>query len=117
MKSFKEMAEHYQKEINEGAKLKKKKTWVPDENGKLKKVLKKMCVNTEGSKAAGYKVVDGKKCEKMNPSEIKDKSRAARKAQITKSKHSTKIEKKALKVYKQKLAKGLVEPKPEDVVE
>ena len=115
MKTFKEIAMDYQIMI-EGAKLKKKKTWIPDASGKLKKVLKKMCVDTEGSAAAGYKIV-GKKCEKMNPAEIKSKSRSARKAQKTKAKHASKIEKKSLKVYKQKLAKGLVKPRPEEAIE
>jgi len=115
MKSFKEIAESYQeildveeaKKLDEGAKLKKMKKWVPDEKGNLKKVLKKMCVDGDGKKAPGYKLVDGKKCEKMSPTEIKDKKKTMKKVMKTKKKNSIKIAKKAEIIAKKREAKGL----------
>jgi len=109
MKSFKQIAEEYQDEIIEGAKLKKMKKWVPDEKGKLKRVLKKYCVDSDGQKAPGYKI-QGTKCEKMAPSEIKTKQKASKKTIKTKQKHTSKNNRRAEKILKQKVAKGLIDP-------
>jgi hypothetical protein len=113
MKTFKDLSIEYS-ELLEGAKLKKEKKWVPNEKGELKKVLKKFCVDSNGNKAQGYKLVDGKKCEKMNPAEIKKKEKSSKKAQKTKKKNSSKIEIRARKIMKKKISKGLVTP-PEEV--
>jgi len=107
MKTFKEIAEEYQHSIDEGAKLKKVKKWVPDEKGNLKKVLKKMCVDTDNKKVPGYKIVDGKKCEKMTPTEVKDKKKAMKKVLKTKKKNANKIQKRAEIITKKREAKGL----------
>jgi len=113
MKSFKEIAEEYQKDINEGVKFKKKKTWVPDEKGKLQKVIKKLCVDADGQKVPGYKV-DGKKCKKMKSSEIINKQKGARKGSKTKAKHQSKINNRADKIFKQRIKKGLVQDPNEE---
>jgi hypothetical protein len=109
MKSFKEIAEEYQKEINieEGAKLKKMKKWVPDEKGNLKKVLKKACVDTQGVRMPGYKIV-GKKCEKMSPVEIKDKKKTMKKVMKTKKKHANINAKRAEVIARKRKSKGLI---------
>jgi len=107
MKTFKQIAEEYQENIDEGAKLKKMKKWVPDEKGNLKKVLKKFCADSNGKKAPGFKIVDGKKCEKMTPAEVKDKKKVMKKVMKTKKKHANKIEKRAEIIAKKKEAKGL----------
>jgi len=107
VKTFKEIAQEYQHSIDEGAKLKKVKKWVPDEKGNLKKVLKKYCVDSDGKKAPGFKIIDGKKCEKMTPAEVKDKIKIMKKVIKTKKKHANKIEKRAEIIAKKKEAKGL----------
>jgi len=109
MKSFKEIANEYQEEIFEGAKLKKAKKWIPDEKGNLKKVLKKICADSDGNKAPGYKLVGGKKCERMSGAEIKDKKKSSKKAQKTKNKNAIRNTKKAEKILKKKITKGLVQ--------
>jgi hypothetical protein len=107
MKTFKEIAEQYQEEIVEGAKLKKAKKWVPDDKGNLKRVLKKFCVDSDGQKAAGYKIVGGKKCQKMTPDEIKLKMKTMKKVNKTKKKNASKIAKKAEIIAKKRASKGL----------
>ena len=111
MKPFKDIAEEYQEAINEAineAKFKKVKKWKPDAKGNLKKVLVKQCQNSDGGKAAGFKVVDGKKCVKMSPDEIKTKKKSMKKAGKTKMKHSGKIARKAAIIKKKKISKGLI---------
>jgi len=110
LKTFKEIAETYEIEITE-AKLVKKKTYVGDDKGNLKKVIKKYCGDGDKNKLPGYKIVDGKKCEKMKPSEIHAKQKASKKVQKTKKKHAAKIAKKSAMVKKKKIAKGLINPK------
>lgn len=107
IKSFKQITESYAELLE--VMLKKKKVWKPDEKGNLKKVIKKECHDANG-RAEGFKVV-GKKCEKMSPGEVKTKEKAMKKAQKTKIKNAGKIERRAEKIMKKKIAKGLVQPK------
>jgi hypothetical protein len=110
MKTFKELSEEY-KELIEGAKLKKKKVFKPDEKGNLKKVLKKYCADSDGSVAKGFKIVDGKQCKKMTPDEVKTKTKAMKKVMKTKKKNSTKIAKRAEMIRKKRESKGLIAKK------
>jgi hypothetical protein len=105
-KSFKEIAKKYKDYLSE-AKMKKMKKWVPDEKGNLKKVVKKFCSDSDG-KAEGYKVVDGKKCVKMSPSEIHNKKKGMKIAQKTKIKNQSKIKRRAEKIKTKKIQKGLI---------
>ena len=89
MKTFRE----YTEEIVEGAKFKKVKKFVADKQGNLKKVIKKECQDQEGNKVPGFKIVDGKKCQKMSPDDQKNKN---------------KNEKRAEKIKGKKIAKGLI---------
>ena len=102
MKTFKEFA------IEEGAKFKKVKKFVPDKAGNLKKVIKKECQDANGSKAPGYKIVDGKMCKKMTPAEQAAKRKTMKKVQKTKKKHATKNAKRAEKIKIKKIAKGII---------
>jgi hypothetical protein len=110
MKSFKEIAEDYQEKIYE-AKLVKKKTYVGDDKGNLKKVIKKYCGDADKKKLEGYKIVGGKKCEKMKPSEIHAKKKTMKKVLKTKQKHANKNAKRAEMIRNKKIAKGLISPK------
>lgn len=104
MKSFKEIAEYYQSKIDE-AKFKKKKIWKADEKGNLKKTIIKFCADSDGQKAAGYKLVDGKKCAKMTPAEIMQKKKTSKKIEKTKKKNATKNAKRAEILAKKRATK------------
>ena len=106
MKTFKEMAIECA-EFNEGAKLIKKKVFRADEKGNLKKVLKKYCGNYDGNIAKGFKIVDGKKCAKMTPEEIKNKMKSMKKVKKTKLKNASKNAKRAEMIKKKREGKGL----------
>jgi len=103
MKTFREIAESYLLEV----KFKKVKKWKADEKGNLKKVIVKQCQDSEGRKVPGFKVVDGKKCEKMSPSEIKELEKTQKKIQKTKAKHEGKNKRRAELIKKKRIAKGL----------
>lgn len=112
MKTFKELSEEYC-EMLEGAKLKKKKVFVPDDKGNLKKVLKKYCADSDGAVAKGFKI-DGKSCKKISPAEQKEKAKSSKKAQKTKKKNASKIAKRAEVIRKKRESKGLVPKKEEE---
>lgn len=107
MKSFKEIAREYQL-IDEAAKFKKEKKWSTDKNGDIKKVMKKACVDADGKKVPGYKLVDGNKCVKMTPAEIKLRQKTAKKSMKTKVRHSSQIQRRAEKIRNKKIGKGLI---------
>ena len=107
MKTFKELSEDYS-ELLESAMFKKVKKWKADANGKLVKVLVKQCQDSDGNKVPGYKVVGGKKCEKMSGSERLQKTKTAKKILKTKKRNSGKLIARAKKIMQQKIAKGLV---------
>lgn len=117
MKTFKEMSEEYS-DLLESAIFKKVKKWKPDANGKLVKVLVKQCQDADGKKVPGYKVVGGKKCEKMSGSERLQKTKTAKKVIKAKKRNSGKLAARAKKIMQQKIAKGLIDkpilPKDED---
>lgn len=110
MKTFKELSEEYKELLIEGAKLKKKKIFKPDERGNLKKVLKVYCADSDGKVAKGFKI-DGKKCSKMSPAEEKEKMKTMKKVQKTKKKNSSKLAKRAELIRKKKEGKGLIKKK------
>lgn len=112
MKTFIELSEEYV-ELLEGAKLRKKKIFKPDEKGNLKKVVKTYCADSDGAIAKGFKI-DGKKCSKISPAEAKEKMKTMKKVQKTKRKNSTKLAKRAEKIKKKREAKGLIKKKEEE---
>lgn len=106
MKSFRDIAESYQENIEE-AKFKKVKKWKANDNGELKKVIVKQCQDSEGKKVPGYKVEGGSHCKKMSPAEIKLKKKSVKKSLKTKKKHAGKIKVRAAKIAKKRAARGL----------
>ena len=106
MKTFREIAEQYQEQIEE-AKFKKVKKWKADEKGNLKKILVKQCQDSNGQKAAGFKLVDGKKCVKISGAEKQKMKKTQKKIQRTKVKHTNKNSRRREKIQKKRAAKGL----------
>ncbi len=111
MKTFKELSQEQNDlmidiSVSE-AKFKKVKKWKADKKGNLKKVLVKQCQDSDGKKVAGYKVVGGKKCEKISPAELQTMKKTQKKIQKTKTKHSGKNKRRAELIQKKREAKGL----------
>ena len=106
MKTFKDIANQYQEQINE-AKFKKVKKWKADKKGNLKKVIVKQCQDSEGKKAPGFKLVGGKKCEKIGGAEKQQMKKTQKKVQRTKAKHTGKNSRRREKIQKKRAAKGL----------
>jgi hypothetical protein len=111
MKSFKEIAELYSKQLDE-AKLKKLKKFVPDEKGNLKKIIKKECHDKDG-KAEGWKV-QGTKCVKQSNEEQRNRIKGQKSAVKKKAMLKNKYDKKAAKVLKKRVAKGLIDDPTKD---
>ena len=110
--TFRQLAKDYSVQLEE-AKLKKLKKWVPDEKGNLKKVIKKECHDMDG-KAAGWKV-QGKKCVKQSNEEKRNKIKGQKSANKVKAMRANKYEKKAQKVIRKKIAKGLLQDPNKEV--
>jgi len=103
MKTFRDLAEYVLNEV----KFKRVKKWKPDKKGMLKKVIVKQCLDSDGQVVKGYKVVNGKSCEKISPDEVMKNKKRSKKINKTKKRNQSKLKLRAKIIKRRREAKGL----------